>query len=80
MADVSLLVKIGLLVLLYALALSPVLGPLAARLVLGHRADRAFQRIYRFTMDHQLQLIAAMALLIALYLGVTGARLLVQVG
>jgi len=79
-ADVSLLVKIGLLVLLYALALSPVLGPLAARLVLGHRADRAFQRIYRFTMDHQLQLIAAMALLIALYLGVTGAQLLVQVG
>lgn len=49
-----------------------------ARLVLGHRADRAFQRIYRFTMDHQFQLIAAMALLIALYLGATGMRLLLE--
>lgn len=77
-ADVNVLVQIGLLVLLYALALSPVLGPLMARLVLGHRADRAFQRIYRFTMDHQFQLIAAMALLIALYLGVTGMRLLLE--
>lgn len=75
-ADVNVLVQVGLLVLLYALALSPVLGPLVARLVLGHRADQAFQRVYRFTMDHQFQLIAAMALLIALYLGATGVRML----
>ncbi len=75
-ADVNVVVQICLLLLLYCLALSPVLAPLVARLVSGHRADRAFQRIYRFTMDHQFQLIAAMALLIAVYLALTGFRML----
>jgi hypothetical protein len=75
-SDVNAVAQMALLVLLFALALSPVLAPLMARLVLGHRADRAFQRIYRFTMDHQFQLIAAMALLICLYLGVTGIQML----
>lgn len=79
-ADVNVLFRIGLLVLLYGLALAPVLAPLLARQVLGHRADRAFQRVYRFTMDHQFQLIAAMALLIALFLGVTGFRMLEELG
>lgn len=74
------LVQAALLVVLYACALSPVLAPLVARLVLGHRADRAFQRVYRFTMDHQLRLIAAMALLICLYLGATGLQMLLTSG
>lgn len=61
-----------LLLLLFALALSPVLAPPAARLLFGHRADAVFQRVYRFTMDHQFQLVGGMAAVIALFLIVTG--------
>lgn len=66
------IVKALLLVLLYALALLPVLAPPIARRVFGHRADVAFQRVYRFAMDHQFQLVGGMAAVIAVYLVVTG--------
>jgi hypothetical protein len=61
-----------LLIVLYACALSPVLVPPALRLVFGHRADRSLRSLYRFTMDHQFQLVGAMCLLIGAYLLVTG--------
>lgn len=66
------IVQALLLVLLYVLALLPVLAPPIVRQVFGHRADAAFQRVYRFAMDHQFQLVGGMAAVIAAYLIVTG--------
>lgn len=65
-----------LLVVLYAFALSPVLAPPLARRVFGHRADRLFQAVYRFTMNHQFPLVGGMAAVIAIYLAVSGLVLL----
>ena len=69
-ADV--VVQAVLLVVLFTLALLPVLGPPVVRIAFGHRADAAFHRAYAFTMGHQFQLVASMALVIAVYLAVTG--------
>ena len=49
-----------LVVVLYAFALSPVLLPPSIRLIFGHRADRFFSSVYRYTLDHQFQLMGAM--------------------
>lgn len=62
----------GLLVVLYALALSPVLVPPLLRLAFGHRLDPGFARVYRFTMDHQFVLVGLMAAVIGLYLVISG--------
>lgn len=72
-AGYDVVIQTLLLVLLYVLALLPVLAPPIARRVFGHRADVAFQRAYRFAMDHQFQLVGGMAAVIAVYLIVTGA-------
>ena len=61
-----------LLVLLYALALSPVLVPPALRWIFGHRVDRFFHAVYRFTMDHQFPIVGAICAIIGLYLVVSG--------
>lgn len=61
-----------LLVVVYALALSPLLVPPGLRLVFGHRIDGAFKSIYRFTLDHQFQLVGSMAAFIGAYLLVSG--------
>lgn len=71
-SDTSIVLRAALVLVVFALALSPVLAPPAVRLVLGHRSDAAFARAYRFTMDHQLALVGAVALVIGLFLVVTG--------
>lgn len=68
--DVTL--QVVLVLVVFALALSPVLAPPLARLVLGHRSDAAFARIYRFTMDHQFALVGAVASAIGAFLVITG--------
>lgn len=72
-APINLAEQTALILVLYALALSPVLGPPMVRVVFGHRADAFFRQVYRFTMDHQFQLMGAMCILIGGYLVVTGA-------
>ena len=75
-AEINIAEQAVLIVVLYAFALSPVLVPPLIRVVFGHRADRFFQGVYRFTMDHQFQLMGAMCALIGAYLVVSGlARL-----
>ncbi len=75
-ADIHIEEKAALLVLLYALALSPVLVPPALRLLFGHRVDPGFRAVYRFTMNHQFQIIGVMAGAIGAYLLISGiARL-----
>lgn len=76
-ADVNVPEQVVLLVVLYALALSPVLAPPGVRLIFGHRADRAMHGIYAFTMGHQFQLVGGMALVIAVFLLATGIARLV---
>jgi len=58
---------------LYGLALSGVLAPPAARLLLGDRADRPMQAIYRFTMDNQFRIVGVVALIMTIYLAISGA-------
>jgi hypothetical protein len=59
----------------YACALSPVLVPPLLRLTFGHRMDRFFSWVYRFTMHHQLQLVGVMGVRIGVYLVATGIRI-----
>ena len=76
-ADLSVVVQGTLVLVLYAFALAPVLVPPAVRLAFGHRADRAFTALYRFTLSHQFQLVGGMAAVIAVYLAVSGIARLV---
>ncbi|MBK9740581.1 MAG: GAP family protein [Actinobacteria bacterium] len=62
----------ALVVILYALALSPVLLPPALRLLFGHRIDAAFKAVYRFTLVHQFQLVGSMAAIVGGYLLISG--------
>ena len=64
--------QIALIVILYALALSPVLVPPTLRQVFGHRIDRSFRAIYRFTLDHQFLMVGLMAAIIGAYLLIAG--------
>lgn len=75
-ADINLAEQVTLLAVLYAFALSPVLVPPGLRLVFGHRLDGFFASAYRFTLDHQFQLVGAMAAVASVYLLISGiARL-----
>ncbi len=74
-SDVSAAIKAGMLVLLYFLALSPVLLPAILRQFFDHRMDRAFRSIYRFTMDHQFPIVGVMCAVISGYLVITGVML-----
>jgi hypothetical protein len=67
-ADIDVVVKSALVVLLYALALSPVLAPPALRLLFGHRIDGVFRGVYSFTMAHQFQIVGSMAAAVAVFL------------
>ena len=69
--SVSLPEKAFLLLVLYLLALLPVLLPPALRLGFGHRVDPFFQRVYRFTMDHQFPIVGVMCAIIGTYLVVS---------
>lgn len=75
-SGIDVVVEILLLLLLFALALSPVLAPPVARLLFGHRADQVFQALYRFTLDHEFQIMGGVAAVIGLYLGATGLAML----
>jgi uncharacterized membrane protein len=68
----DLLGRVTALVVLYALALIGVLAPPAARLMLGERADRPMQAIYRFTMDNQFRIVGMVALVMTAFLIITG--------
>ena len=72
-APIGIVEQALLVVILYAFALSPVLAPPTIRLAFGHRADVFFQRVYRYTLDHQFQLMGAMCALIGAYLVISGA-------
>lgn len=75
-ADINVAEQVFLLAVLYAFALSPVLAPPGMRLVFGHRLDGFFAGAYRFTLDHQFQLVGAMCAVISAYLLISGiARL-----
>ena len=78
-AGVDAIVKVALVVLLYALALSPVLAPPALRLIFGHRIDGALHRVYAFTMAHQFQIVGSMAAVVSAFLLVNGIGRLVSV-
>jgi hypothetical protein len=65
------------LVALYVLALSPVLIPIAIRLFFDKRSKDPMAKVYRFTMDHQFQIVGVVASLLAVYLAVTGWQSLV---
>ena len=71
-AGVDIVVQALLVVLLYALALSPVLAPPAMRLLFGHRIDAGLRRVYSFTMAHQFQIVGSMAAVVAVFLLVNG--------
>lgn len=65
-------VEFGVLLVVYALALSPVLVPPAYRLIRGDRANASMGRLYRFVMDHQLRIGGSVAAVFALYLLLSG--------
>ena len=60
------------LVVLFALALMPVLVPIAIRLFFDKRSKDPMAKVYRFTMDHQFQIVGVVASLLAVYLAVSG--------
>ena len=60
------------LVVLYTLALSPVLTPIAVRLFFDKGSRDPMQKLYRFTMDHQFQIVGFVAVILSAYLAVTG--------
>lgn len=67
-SDADLIVRALALVVLLVLTLLPVWGPPLA-VVVTHGAARApLQRLYRFVMAHDLQIMGVMALLVAAYL------------
>ena len=59
-------------VLLYSLALLPVLGPILLRLVFGHRVVPSLKRAYRFTVDHQFKIVGGMCLVIGAWFLASG--------
>lgn len=60
------------LVVLYSLALSPVLVPIAVRLFFDKGSQDPMQKLYRFTMDHQFQIVGFVAVILSAYLALTG--------
>ena len=60
------------LVVLYTLALSPVLAPIAVRVFFDKGSHDPMQKLYRFTMDHQFQIVGVVAAILSAYLAVSG--------
>ena len=65
------------LVVLYVLALSPVLIPIAIRVFFDKKSMDPMAKVYRFTMDHQFQIVGVVATLLAIYLAISGWHSLV---
>jgi hypothetical protein len=66
-SQVGLIFKAGTVLLVFALALFPVILPPLWRLLRGERATRELALIYRFTMDHQFTIVGVVATLFTLY-------------
>lgn len=66
-SQVGFIFKLGTTLLVFALALFPVILPPLWRLLRGERATRDLARIYRFTMDHQFSIVGVIASLFCLY-------------
>lgn len=58
--------------LLYVLALLPVLGPIALRLVFGQRVVPTLTKAYRFTVDHQFTIVGVMCVVIGVWFLISG--------
>jgi hypothetical protein len=63
------LIAVGVL---YFLALSPVIVPPLWRLIRGEKATVSLGKLYRFTMDHQFEILATVFAIFALYCVVIG--------
>ena len=66
-SSVGFLFQLGTGLLVYALALFPVILPPLWRLLRGERAAKDMAGIYRFTMDNQFRIIGVIAALFCLY-------------
>lgn len=63
------LIAVGVL---YFLALSPVIVPPLWRLIRGEKATVSLGHLYRFTMDHQFEILATLFAIFAVYCAVIG--------
>jgi hypothetical protein len=70
-ADVDWLLKLGTVGIIWLLALFPVLLPPAWRLLRGDAAKKDLGVLYRFTMDHQFQILGTLAVIFGLYAAAT---------
>lgn len=71
-SQVGFIFKAGTSLLVFALALFPVILPPLWRLLRGEKAKRDLSRIYRFTMDHQFSIVGVIASMFSLYCVVMG--------
>lgn len=70
-AQVDWLLKLGTVGIIWVLALFPVMLPPAWRLLRGDAAKADLAVLYRFTMDHQFQILGTLALIFGIYAGAT---------
>ena len=66
-SQVGLLFKLGTTLIVFALALFPVILPPLWRMLRGDHAKRELATIYRFTMDHQFSIVGVIASLFCFY-------------
>lgn len=71
-SNVGLIFQLGTTLLVFALALFPVLLPPLWRTLRGEQAKKELAIIYRFTMDHQFSIVGVIASLFCLYCVVMG--------
>jgi|GEM_PF-308367 len=70
-AEVGWVLKLATVGIIWLLALFPVLLPPAWRLLRGDAAKKDLAVLYRFTMDHQFQILGTLAVIFGLYAGAT---------
>lgn len=71
-AGIDVIWQILVMVVLYFLALSPVIVPPLWRMIRGEKAAVSLGRLYRFTMDHQFEILATVFAIFALYCIIVG--------
>jgi hypothetical protein len=75
-ADISWPLKLGVTALVFILALSPLLAPPLMRSALGSRGKASINRLYTFTMNHQLTIMGVIFSLFTFYLLISGLNAL----
>lgn len=70
--------KVIALLIVFALAMSPVLVPPLVRLFTGDHSNGAMAKVYRFTMDHQMKIGGTVAAVFACYLIAVGVETLLR--